>query len=25
LGGDLLEFDRGHLQAERNTSHADAV
>ena len=25
LGGDLLEFDRGLLQAERNTSHADAV
>jgi hypothetical protein len=25
LGGDLLDFDRGLLQAERNTSHADAV
>ncbi|HEY9548735.1 MAG TPA: LytR C-terminal domain-containing protein, partial [Kiloniellaceae bacterium] len=25
LGGDLLEFDRGLLQAERNTSHDDAV
>jgi hypothetical protein len=25
LGGDLLEFDRGLLQAERNTSHADAI
>lgn len=25
LGGDLLEFDRALLQAERNRSHADAV
>jgi hypothetical protein len=25
LGADLLEFDRGLLQAERNTSHADAI
>ncbi|MPZ11503.1 MAG: tetratricopeptide repeat protein [Kiloniellaceae bacterium] len=25
LGGDLLKFDSGLLQAERNTSHADAV
>lgn len=25
LGGDLLEFDRGLLQAERNASHADAL
>ena len=25
LGGDLLKFDSGLLQAERNTSHADTV
>ncbi len=25
LGGDLLEFDHGLLQAERNTRHVDAV